>query len=386
MVRTLFLQDYGRPSPYSLVNDCQYVRLKAIQRAVMLVIRERDEQKSELMFNNVSLGWETSWAGRSLREMLDFKGHNARFQQRQMQEKEEKLLKLYENQQQRAFKKVSLGSAGSNTSSNSTRSGGSLGGGKVRQMFDERRQKAGVDRSYPLEPLKTKMRSTGSTERNNSTITSKTVARSRVESSATSIINDKPLMNKREVVHSIYNNNNGDESYQEHILYEDANIDLFNSNSHRNIIDMMNDHNLHDTLDDEEMPQIGFDEVDRVYIKDSRNGVNSRSPKQNDLKKPIEPVRKSHGVSPAPRNRLRYLQPTPKISVRTSPSIGAASSPARSVKASSPMSRVTKTGGSATQANKVVGSPNCLFRQSNELSINCHRLRTVGKQRILLVM
>lgn len=26
--------------------------------------------------------------------------------------------------------------------------------GKVRQMFDERRQKAGFDKSYPLEPIK----------------------------------------------------------------------------------------------------------------------------------------------------------------------------------------------------------------------------------------
>lgn len=67
-----------------------------------------------------------------------------------MQEKEEKLLKLYESQQQRAFERVGRGSAG-----NSINGGTSpVGQGKVRQMFDERRQKAGIDRSYPLEPLK----------------------------------------------------------------------------------------------------------------------------------------------------------------------------------------------------------------------------------------
>lgn len=63
-----------------------------------------------------------------------------------MQEREEKLLKLYESQQQRAFDRVGRGSAGSNTSINST------GGGKVRQMFEERRR-AGIDKSYPLEPI-----------------------------------------------------------------------------------------------------------------------------------------------------------------------------------------------------------------------------------------
>lgn len=67
-----------------------------------------------------------------------------------MQEREEKLLKLYESQQQRTIERISRSSADSNTSI------GSTGGGKVRQMFDERRSKAGVDRSYPLEPLKAK--------------------------------------------------------------------------------------------------------------------------------------------------------------------------------------------------------------------------------------
>lgn len=67
-----------------------------------------------------------------------------------MQEREEKLLKLYESQQQRTIERMGRSSAGSNTSI------GSTGAGKVRQMFDERRGKAGIDKSYPLEPIKSK--------------------------------------------------------------------------------------------------------------------------------------------------------------------------------------------------------------------------------------
>lgn len=79
-----------------------------------------------------------------------------------MQEREEKLLRLYENQQQRAMERVNRGSAGSNTSVGSlTGANMTNHGGKVRQMFDERRQKAGIDRSYPLEPLRSKKASNG---------------------------------------------------------------------------------------------------------------------------------------------------------------------------------------------------------------------------------
>jgi hypothetical protein len=79
-----------------------------------------------------------------------------------MQEKEQKLLRLYESQTQRAFQRVGRGSAGSTSSSVSSNSS-TLGAGKVRQLFQERRQHNGVktagsgptgwDRSYPLEPL-----------------------------------------------------------------------------------------------------------------------------------------------------------------------------------------------------------------------------------------
>ncbi|CAH0550015.1 unnamed protein product [Brassicogethes aeneus] len=171
----------------------------------------------------------------------------ARFQQKQMQEKEEKLLRLYENQQQRAFDRVGRGSAGSNTSV------GSTGGGKVRQMFDERRQKAGVDRSYPLEPLKS-TRTNGVPSTRNST--SRTVVRSTVSKSVGNIRNGKPS-GKTEVVQRIYNNNNGDESYEEH-RFEDDN---YRSPSF-DLIELMNRSNIHDDLDNEILPQIGFDDVD----------------------------------------------------------------------------------------------------------------------------
>jgi hypothetical protein len=88
----------------------------------------------------------------------------ARFQQRQVHEKEQKLLQLYESQTQRAFRRVGRGSAGSSSSSVSSTSS-SVGAGKVRQLFQERRHQngsraggsgpTGWDRSYPLEPLDT---------------------------------------------------------------------------------------------------------------------------------------------------------------------------------------------------------------------------------------
>ncbi|XP_011881640.1 PREDICTED: uncharacterized protein LOC105569631 isoform X2 [Vollenhovia emeryi] len=97
----------------------------------------------------------------------------ARFQQKQLQEKEQKLLQLYDQQQQRAYQVVQRGSAGSNSSHHgstaartttttctSSHSTSTSQGGKVRQMFDERRQTTvkGIDRSYPLEPLENRLR------------------------------------------------------------------------------------------------------------------------------------------------------------------------------------------------------------------------------------
>jgi len=90
-----------------------------------------------------------------------------------MQEKEQKLLRLYESQTQKAFQRVGRGSAGSSSSSVSSTSS-SLGAGKVRQLFQERRHTrsyangnkaggsgpTGWDRSYPLEPLESSVTTT----------------------------------------------------------------------------------------------------------------------------------------------------------------------------------------------------------------------------------
>ncbi|XP_014226009.1 serine/arginine repetitive matrix protein 2-like isoform X2 [Trichogramma pretiosum] len=78
----------------------------------------------------------------------------ARFQQKQLQEKEHKLLQLYDQQQQRAHQVAQRGSAGSNGSSNGTSATNSLN--KQRMFEDNNRRQAnakGIDKSYPLEPL-----------------------------------------------------------------------------------------------------------------------------------------------------------------------------------------------------------------------------------------
>ncbi|XP_026314907.1 zinc finger C2HC domain-containing protein 1C isoform X2 [Hyposmocoma kahamanoa] len=80
----------------------------------------------------------------------------ARFQQKQMQEREMKIASLYEAQQARALDRVrhspSNGVNTAKTTSPSTQPPVPMHPGKVRQMFEERRTK-GIDKSYPLQPL-----------------------------------------------------------------------------------------------------------------------------------------------------------------------------------------------------------------------------------------
>ncbi|XP_052756449.1 zinc finger C2HC domain-containing protein 1C isoform X3 [Galleria mellonella] len=78
----------------------------------------------------------------------------ARFQQKQLQERELKIASLYEAQQARALDRVR------HSPSNGVGAGSppqpppvSHQPGKVRQMFEERRTKAGIDKSYPLQPI-----------------------------------------------------------------------------------------------------------------------------------------------------------------------------------------------------------------------------------------
>ncbi|XP_060830946.1 serine-rich adhesin for platelets-like isoform X2 [Bombus pascuorum] len=146
----------------------------------------------------------------------------ARFQQKQLQEKEQKLLQLYDQQQQRAYQVVQRGSAGSNSSnhatsisqhtvtktSSSSHTTSTSQGGKVRQMFDERRQTTvkGIDRSYPLEPLENKTRKqtngngvqkNGNSTVNRQSLTVKRVARADVNSN---LNGGKPIVSYHEEI------------------------------------------------------------------------------------------------------------------------------------------------------------------------------------------
>lgn len=295
-----------------------------------MILLKMHKYLSSSLNSIVSIDLETSWAAKSLQEALQqarfdvsnktlktyfaelfilpsldnfkysfytllciFCAFQARFQQKQIQEREEKLLRLYENQQQRAFERVGRGSAGSNTSLGSTG-----GGGKVRQMFDERRQKAGVDRSYPLEPLKGS-KSNGqtrgaSTERVKNS-TSRTVVKSTVQKSVSQVRNGKPVVSKREVVHSVYNNNDGDETFQEH-KFETDNLNQTFNKTHADIIELMNNHNLNDSLDNEEMPEIGFDEPDEPCFTGKLANLGGKLPSEsvavvNEKKTPPQKAR-----------------------------------------------------------------------------------------------
>ncbi|CAH1996088.1 unnamed protein product [Acanthoscelides obtectus] len=239
----------------------------------------------------------------------------ARFQQKQMQEREEKLLKLYENQQQRAFEKVGRNSAGSTGNLSS-------GPGKVRQMFDERR-KAGIDRSYPLEPLKAKSNTRGPSQERKPANMKTTSVKSTSHSSVSMTKNVKSTA-RIEAVHTVYNNNNGIESFEEH-RYEEKKPYILNGN-HEDYI-----------LDNEEMPKLGFDETDRavenrnsvsknqspVVKKDSRSSVkmNGTTPTRSD--------NVNHGVKKTAKPTAPVLRssPPPKTTTPTSPAKQLNSSP-----------------------------------------------------------
>lgn len=205
-----------------------------------------------------------------------------------MAEKEEKMLKLYETQQQRAFERVGRGSAGSNGNFSSTHT--AFQAGKVRQMFDERRQKAGIDRSYPLEPLKTSNAPRGnSLDRIKPTKngTSKTTIKTTVQKSVSHVKNGKPLVNKREIIQGIYNNNGGEETYEEH-RYQNDN-DFFSTE--KDLVSMLNNHNLNDNLDDEELPNFEIDEYDEAAFTGKLRNVGGRLRSENEapMKNGIEP-------------------------------------------------------------------------------------------------
>ncbi|XP_015125065.1 serine/arginine repetitive matrix protein 2 [Diachasma alloeum] len=170
----------------------------------------------------VSVDIETPWAAQGLTSAVTNLANMARFQQRQLMEKEQKLLQLYDQQQQRAHQVAQRGSAGSNTSKGSgsgtttqsvtrttttSHSTSNSQGGKVRQMFDERRQTTvkGIDRSYPLEPLENKPRKTTgpATQKNGNTVSSRhsvTVKRTIRADANGNVNNGKPVINYHEEV------------------------------------------------------------------------------------------------------------------------------------------------------------------------------------------
>ncbi|KMQ94127.1 hypothetical protein RF55_5735 [Lasius niger] len=155
----------------------------------------------------------------------NYPGTQARFQQKQLQEKEQKLLQLYDQQQQRAYQVVQRGSAGSNSSNHdgstasrtttmtTTHTTSTSQGGKVRQMFDERRQTKGIDRSYPLEPLDNKLRK----QTNTNGLTT--------QRNGNSMVNRQSVNVKRVTRADVNSNVNGDKpvvSYHEEIMRESS--------------------------------------------------------------------------------------------------------------------------------------------------------------------
>lgn len=202
-----------------------------------------------------------------------------------MQEREEKLLRMYESQQQRVFERVSRGSAGSNSSVTST----STTGGKVRQMFDERRQKAGVDRSYPLEPIR---KANGVSKPNGlktspaSRTTTRTLVKTSVQNSVSQVKNGNALVNKSSLRETVYNNNGGEESYQERVFERD---DLDNGflKSSGDLVTMMNDHNLNDTLDEEVPPT--FHEPEEPFVAGKLANLGGKLPSENGSSKRAVP-------------------------------------------------------------------------------------------------
>ncbi|KAL0869373.1 hypothetical protein ABMA27_007617 [Loxostege sticticalis] len=124
--------------------------------------------------------WEPEhWKNRGLRAMssvsleradpaeirngwLTLSDPKARFQQKQMQERELKIASLYEAQQARALDRVRHSPSTGHGAASPPQPPATITHhpGKVRQMFEERRTKAGIDKSYPLQPIHNTERNT----------------------------------------------------------------------------------------------------------------------------------------------------------------------------------------------------------------------------------
>jgi len=118
-------------------------------------------------------------------------------------------------------------------------------------MFEERRQKAGVDKSYPLEPLKTNRKSTTTVK----SVTNKTTAQLR---------NGKPVFQQKETTQKVYNNNYANGNYEEHTSV----VETFdNVDNHANLVDIMNNHNINDDYDIDQLPKIGKSNCSSLKFK-----------------------------------------------------------------------------------------------------------------------
>ncbi|KAF5304859.1 hypothetical protein FQR65_LT07876 [Abscondita terminalis] len=241
----------------------------------------------------------------------------ARFQQKQMQEKEEKLLRLYESQQQRAIERVNRGSAGSNTSATSTTT---VQRGKVRQMFDERRQKAGIDRSYPLEPLRIAKTNGYNDNGNLDNSSSKIVIKQTIKKDTLQVKNGKPIVNKRETIRSVYNNNNGDESFEEQTFTDSPSRPILNRTYRRKDLEMMmREHSINPNIDDEEFPDVDIDEFEDPSPNPILSNVRSVSPVNQNRMLPKTIVRNSSGDN-TPKKEAKPLVRKPLTkTVKNSP-------------------------------------------------------------------
>ncbi|KAK0163958.1 hypothetical protein PV328_002638 [Microctonus aethiopoides] len=172
--------------------------------------------------------------------------------QRQLMEKEQKLLQIYDQQQQRAHQAAQRGSAGSNTS-NGSECGNSNAvshqvttkttaahaksngyGGKVRQMFDERRQTTvkGIDKSYPLEPLENKTRRVNGSipikNKNKNSI----ATRKNVTSKRTSGTETNGSIKKSSIPAVSYHEEVTRETFGPKLIHQDEDIDKFYNVDH----------------------------------------------------------------------------------------------------------------------------------------------------------
>lgn len=143
-------------------------------------------------------------------------------------------------------------------------------------MFDERRQKAGIDRSYPLEPLK----NSSADKLKNST--RKSVVKTTTQKSVSHIKNSKPVISRKEIIHSIYNNNDGDETFEEYRYGNNGNT--LPNGSHSDIVELMNNHNLDESIENEQMPQIGFDSPDDLSFTKKLSNLGGKLPSETAFK------------------------------------------------------------------------------------------------------